>query len=183
MARPSPTTDRRPPRPARRGRPAFTLAESLIASVVLALGVVGLSGTLAGSYQQTTALRQTATAVALGRQLLEEIAAKPLADPTTGSTATGPGPGETSRALFDNVGDYDRYTDASTAMPTLAGGSVDATGGEVYTRQVSVSLGASPTGDSTSPGTDFALVTVTVTTPAGQTVWLSRVVANSTFTR
>jgi prepilin-type N-terminal cleavage/methylation domain-containing protein len=172
----------RQPKSRRRG---FTLIEAMFASVVLTIGVLGLSGTLAASYQQTIAMRQNATAVALGRQLLDEIAALP--DNTAPSTGTAPA----VRTSFTSVGQYNGYTDTSTDLPMLGPSSnstVDATGSVAYTRQVTVQSSGPgfPGGgitDTSSPNTDFALVTVTVTAPDGQSVSLSRVVCNYAFTR
>jgi prepilin-type N-terminal cleavage/methylation domain-containing protein len=100
------------------GRRGFTLAESLIASVVLAIAVVGVVTTITASHQQAAASQSDSQAVALARQLMEEIASKPLlapaADPTPGW------PTETNRANYDSVNDYANYQDG-TPLPTLEG--------------------------------------------------------------
>lgn len=174
MACCSPAIDRR------RG---FTLLESLLAAVILAILVAGVGDELSVSYQQTILLNQTATATALGRQLLEEIASKPLLDPTTNSTTPTTVALTAARSTFTGVGDYNLYTDSGASLTPLGGSTVDATAGQTYTRTVSVASGATPTGDTVSPTTDFALVTVKVKTPSGTTVSLQRVVTNYTFTR
>ena len=161
------------------GRRGFTLIEAMFACVILTIGVLGLSGTLAASYEQTIAMRQTATAVALGRQLLEEITSLP------DNTAPATGPAPAVRTSFTSVGQYNGYTDSSSALPTLNGSTVDATGSQTYTRSVTVTSGGAgyPSIDSTSPQSDFDLVTVTVTAPDGQSVQLQRAVCNYAFTR
>jgi Tfp pilus assembly protein PilV len=154
-----------------------------MASVVLSILVLGLGTELAASNQQSASVQQTATAVALGQQLLDEIVSKPLANPTTTITTPTSTPLAESRSLFVAVGDYNLYTDTGSALSMLSGTTVDATSGQDYTRSVSVTLGAKPVGDAASSSNDFGLVTVTVKTPFGQSVQLQRVVANYTFTR
>jgi len=160
------------------GRGGFTLIEAMFASVILAIGVLGISGTLAASYQQTIAMRQTATALSLARQLMEEITAVP---DNTAPVATP----SSARDTFTSVGQYNGYTDTSTALSTLSGSTVDATDSQAFTRSVTVtSAGAGyPSIDTSSPQSDFDLVTVTVTAPDGQSVQLQRAVCNYTFTR
>src|SRR5436190_12254159 len=96
----------------------FTLAESLIASVVLALAVVSIATGVSASFQQAGLLNESSTALELGRQLLEEIAAKPFVDPRDGSTTLGPESGETSRSLYDNADDYNGFTDSTASNAT-----------------------------------------------------------------
>jgi Tfp pilus assembly protein PilV len=169
----------------------FTIVEALLAGVVLAISVAGVSGALSADYQQTLAMQQTATAINLGRELQDEIASKPLANPSSGSTtpATAPAapsttqPTTINRSTFVAVGDYNGYTDFSSDLYTLGGTSMDATGSQNYCRSVSVTQGGKPTNDTVSATTDFAVVTVTVTPPNGKPVQISRVVTNYKFSR
>jgi Tfp pilus assembly protein PilV len=165
-------------------RGGFTLAEGLIASVVLAFAAAGISASLGASYQQNESVEQMATSVALARELMEEISAKPFDDPN-GTSALGPETGETSRALFDNVDDYHGYTDTtdSTSERTItsfAGTAVSVGNGQVYTRSVAVEYRTTPSGSAATSG-DFALVTVTVTPPAGKQLVVSRMFARTTW--
>lgn len=167
---------------ARRG---FTLAESLIASVVLAASVVGIAGSLAASHQQTEALEQRAQAVSLARQLIEEIAAKPFDDPDGTAAALGPDTGETTGGAehYDNIDDYDGYRDVSSPSsptPTVQVSSTttsSSSSSDSYTRSVSVRYRTSINGTSASYG-PFALVTVQVTAPNGTTASLSQLMCN-----
>src|SRR5215207_5072256 len=94
----------------------FTLAESLIASVVLAAAVVGIAGTLAASYQQDTVRGNITTAINLAQQLMEEIAARPL-ELTSGATnKPGWSSGQTDRRQYDTIDDYNGYTDFSSSI-------------------------------------------------------------------
>ena len=157
--------------------------EGLFASVVLAILVLGVCSTLGTSYQQAVIVKNNSTGIMLGRQLADEITSKPLADPTTGSTALGPGTGMTTRNTFTHVTNYSGYSDTSTAMPLLEGGSLDVTGSDLYTRSVAVVVGAKPSIDTASPTTDFGIVTVTVTGPDGQSVAIPKFVAKYAIQR
>ena len=157
--------------------PAFTLAESLIASVVLAISVVGIAAAMASSSQQSLATSNAAITTALGKQLLEEIAAKPF--PIPGVT-TNPGwaAGNHNRATYDDAADYDGYSDA-TPITTLSGATINP--GPTYTRTVTFTQRVNP---SDTPGNgDFALITVAVTDPNGTTTLFSRLISNVTTVR
>ena len=172
MARPTSNIERR-----RAGRSAFTLAESLLASVVLAVSVIGIAGALMAGYGQTSAQQRYSTAVALARQLLEEIAAKPYLDPTNGSYVLGSAAGETTRATFNHVGNYHGYSDTTSSLSALSGQSLSI-GNGTYTRSVAVEYRGTPSGSAVSTG-DFALITVTVRTPKNESVVLRRMVSNT----
>lgn len=168
-------------RRARQG--GFTLMEGLIASVVLAILVLGVCSTLATSYQQAIIVKNNAAGIILARQLADEITSKPLADPNTGSTALGPDTGMTTRSTFTRVTNYSGYSDTSTSMPLMAGGTLDVTGSDLYSRSVNVVVGAKPSIDTASPTTDFSIVTVQVTGPDGQTVGIPKFVAKYAIQR
>jgi prepilin-type N-terminal cleavage/methylation domain-containing protein len=154
-------------------RRGFTLLEGLTAAVILAILVLGVFGSLCAVYQQNASVRANATAILLARQLTDEIVSKPYnSSDTLGSGGLG------SRSLFTNVSNYNSYSDSSTSMPLLEGGSLDVTGADVYSRSVSVAVGVTPSIDSVSPTTDFAIVTVSVTCPNGQVVSIPELVAN-----
>jgi Tfp pilus assembly protein PilV len=157
--------------------------EAVLASVVLAFSVIAVSGSLTASNTQNQIQQQTATAVVLGRELLEEIASAPLTNPATGTTAVATAVTSGNRANFGYVGAYNGYTDNGASMPEINGAVLNVTGGQTYTRSVTVTLGAKPANDNGSPSTDFALVTVKVTTPLGRTVSMQRVLCNYPFSR
>jgi Tfp pilus assembly protein PilV len=178
--------------PGDRTRRGFTIYESLAAGVVLAITMAGICSVLAADTQQSINVQQNGQAVALGRELLDEIASKPLANPSTGLTTpaaltgsppSSPQPSTVARSNFVAVGDYNGYTDYGEAIYNLSGTQTAVTGAQNFTRSVSVTLGALPSGDTNSPSTDFGLVTVTVTTPSGTSIQLQRVVTNYTFSR
>src|SRR5688572_24281467 len=103
-----------------RGGRGFTLVESLIATVILAIAVIGIAGTLAATYQQSKEQTSSAESTQLARQLMEEISAKPFVLPVTEAVNTpGYAAGNTNRAQYDEISDYHGFTDVSTNIKTL----------------------------------------------------------------
>ena len=153
----------------------------MVAVVVLAAAVAGTITPIVAAQDQAVVLRQRATALSLGRELIEEIASRPYSPPS-GSTQAGWTGGQHDRSQYDCIGDYAGYTDSTEAMVTDAGRALafDTSDG-VYVRKVTVQDGANPS-CSTGASSDFALVTVTVTTPMGESVPVTRLVCNKTVT-
>jgi prepilin-type N-terminal cleavage/methylation domain-containing protein len=182
----------------------FTLAESLVAAVVLAIAVVGVSGALIASQQQTRSQEDDGVAVSLGKQLLEEIASHPLVlgDGTTGQ----PGwPAVTDRSAYDTVGDFDGYRDllscsyerersigesesfnTLTANPPTTviapGATLDPLAKWQFRREVSLAYPTSAFGATFNAG-DLVLVTVQVTSASGRQVKFSRIIARTSIYR
>ena len=158
---------------ASRVRRAYTLAESMIASVVLAVAVIGVATTIAASHQQTGAVESDAVAVGAARQLMEEIAAKPLlaSDATPGWAG-----GNHDRLYYDAIGDYAGFTEASPVF-TLEGQKMDA-GPAEYVRTVKVTYPTSVFGTTAAAG-EFALVEVSVRGSRGKGCTLQRLVART----
>jgi hypothetical protein len=148
--------------------------------VVLAAAVIGIAWTLAASYQQSAVRGNKTTALSLAQQLMEEIAARPLDPPTTPDHAGWPT--FTDRRLYDTVDDYNGYTDVSSALEMNDGTTIDAGDGGAYTRKVTVTSNALPTG-LTGTASDFVLVTVTVSMPYGQSTSLSQLFTRATVYR
>jgi Tfp pilus assembly protein PilV len=152
----------------------YSLPEAMIASVVLALCVVSVAGVLSASHQQSQYLSHESQAISLGRELIEDIAATPFNDPDdAASRDRGPdNPAEAAgRSHFDNLDDFHAYTDTSDEIESLSGATVDASAGlgGTFTRTATVSYREVPAGPTTDDG-QYALVTVTVTTPGGRDV-------------
>lgn len=161
----------------------FTLAESLVASTVLAASVVGAVAPLIASQEQSAVLRERAAALSLGRQLMEEISSKPYVA-ASGSTAPGYLAGTHVRTNYDEIADYDQYSDTTSSLGDIGGSTMSfGTAEGSYTRAVSVSAQASPswTG-SNGASADFTMVTVTVTTPRGEHVTLNRLFTKTSLT-
>jgi type II secretory pathway pseudopilin PulG len=165
-------------RTARRG--AFTLIEGLIASLILAVGVAGVASTLAASAAQARALATDTTAQMLARELMEEVAAKPFAAPVS-SDAAGYKLGNASRATYDNLSDYDGYSDV-TPIKSLNGDTINTGDGVIYTRSVAIEFRTTPGGPKVLNG-DYAMITVVVKANLGRSITMSRLVTNVTLVR
>jgi type II secretory pathway pseudopilin PulG len=148
----------------------FLLIEAMIASVILAVAAMGIVSLLLSAQQQQTALRENSTAVLLAKQLMEEITAKPFGSATP----------VVARPLITAANQYNGYQDSTSGMTTLGGQSITPGDGEVYTRTVTITNAPTPTG-SAAPAGDLQLVTVSVTTPAGETVSLNQWLTNVTW--
>jgi type II secretory pathway pseudopilin PulG len=171
----------RPTKATNSSRRGFTLAESLIASVVLAASVIGIAGTLSSSYQQSAVRGNQSTALLLAQQLMEEISSKPI-EITSGANTVGWSGANTNRATYDSVDDYNGYTDVSGSIATTSGSTYDLGDGGSYTRTATVTNNALPSG-LTGTATDFVLVTVTVQMPHNQSVSVSQLLTKVTLFR
>src|SRR5215218_6591102 len=139
-------------------RRGFTLAESLIASVVLVAAVIGISGVLGASYQQSSGYGNTTTAIGLAQELMEEISSKPAAL-ASGVTDKSGWPTETDRTKYDTVDDYNNYSDVSSSIQTSEGTTIDAGDGGSYIRTITVTSDAKPSSlTGTAPASDFIVV-------------------------
>jgi hypothetical protein len=151
---------------------------------VLGVAVVGIVAPVIAQYQQRQAAEQTSIGVELARQLLDEMAARPVVDPSDYSTTLGPEADESGRSAFDNVDDYHNYKDSTDGsdgplMMMADGSTVQLSRQGVYKRKVTVEYRADPNGVAAAGG-DFALATVTVTLPRGGQVVVHRLFTKHT---
>jgi prepilin-type N-terminal cleavage/methylation domain-containing protein len=156
-------------------RQGFTLAESLIASVVLAAAVVGIAGTLSASYQQSSVRGNMNTALQLAQALMEEIASRPIDVPSGQTDKPGWISGQTDRTQYDNVIDYNGYTDVGSSITAWNGSTIDLS--NVYVTQNALPSGM------TGTASDFYLVTVTVQMPKSQSISISQLFTRVTMYR
>jgi len=134
---------------------AFTLLESLLASSLLAMAVVGIIVPfVAGDQNQHDDARRT-VATNLAQELMEEILTKGFKDP-----GTLPAPG-TSRTLFNYLNDYNGYTESAGHMLDNCGNTVTDPGAVGLSRIVTVSYVTVPGETPTNPPI-FACVTVEI---------------------
>ncbi len=94
----------------------FSLAEAALATALvagLAVAVLTTAGRLGVARQKTA---DAVLAGALADQLMQEILALPFEEPGGSGGALGPDAGETGRALFDDVDDYDGFSEATIAL-------------------------------------------------------------------
>ena len=156
-------------------RTGFTLVECLVASVYLSIAVAGIAGALTFAMQQDVQLDTDAAALSLGRQLMEEIAARPFDAPVSGDHA-GWNAGNADKSTYDNVADYNGYTDGTTPGAT-SGQGTSAVRQLTFTRTVAFEYRSTPSGAASVSG-DFGMVTVTVAADgAGTPVVLHRLVS------
>lgn len=88
----------------------FTLSEAMIASVVLAVSVVGVASALTASAKQSTGSSDNSECLAMSQALMEEIIARPF-DPPESGDASGWYSGARKRGRYDNIADFNGYED------------------------------------------------------------------------
>jgi prepilin-type N-terminal cleavage/methylation domain-containing protein len=137
----------------------LTVVECLIAMTILSIVVLVTCHTLAAGQEHVYAGDRIAVAARLGRDMLEEIASREYRDPTT-PTSFGLESGETTRAQFDDVDDYDKYNENLGALADFAGNAYP-TADQKFSRRVTVAAATQ-----TMLGRDFPGVSVTVTVRA-----------------
>jgi prepilin-type N-terminal cleavage/methylation domain-containing protein len=108
-----------PATPARRG--GFTLIESLMSVLIVSGVLVAALGTVGAIGRARQAQMDRAAAAHLANQVMAEILQCYYEEPGGGG-ALGPDAGETSRAQFDDVVDYDGWQSATS--PRLRDGTV-----------------------------------------------------------
>jgi len=98
----------------------FTLLESLLAATVLAMVICAVTVPFTtGVLNEQVNARRT-LAVNLAEEMMEEILAKPYEDPQ-GASQVGPEPGENRRSRFDNIDDYNGYTESAGEITDVSG--------------------------------------------------------------
>jgi len=158
---------------------AFTLIEALIATFILTLATVGIAQLLGSSAQQAGAMQDKSISLELAKQLMEEIAAKPVAD-SAGNISLGHESGENSRGQYDTIDDYHLYRDTTDSLTMIDGTPIDLGDGQVYSRSVAVEYRLVPAGPATtSSAAPFCVVTVTVSSPNAPPATLTRLFARA----
>lgn len=145
----------------------FSLGEVLIASAILSFVTLGIVQAVTAGQARTLDALKRARAQALAEVLLEEILAKPYADPE-GEAAIGPDSGETTRAGFDNVDDYHGYLESAGVVADHSG-SLYPNDYQSLERSVSVVAVTNSVADLGGDHTGLQ-VTVSVNEPGGR-VW------------
>jgi len=180
MARPTPAINSAHDRSRARIRrtSGFTLAECLIASVVLAITVLGICGALTAATRQTEAMEVDACSLSLARQMIEEIASRGF-DPPASNDQPGWAAGNANSSQYDDIADFDGVDEqvAALASPERLTDTIS------FRRQVSVQFRATPSG-AINPAGDFALISVTITPDShGEPFTLHRLAARYTTVR
>ncbi len=102
----------------------FTLIEALLAIVVLAMAITAITMPFTVGAQNEQEDARRTLALSLAQEMMEEILAQPFEDPH-GSSNPGPEAGESSRALFDNIDDYDGYVETDGNISDIDGEKMD----------------------------------------------------------
>jgi len=97
----------------------FTLMEALIASVVLSVTVVALSTAMMTGHMQNGYAMHAQRANRLAEELLEYICSLSYSDPHDGSLI-GKSSTEKTRFLYDNIGDWQPYSDGPGGLTDMA---------------------------------------------------------------
>jgi len=151
--------------------PGFSLIEAMVACAVLAIAVTGLAVSLAASHQNSTAADERGMMLQCARSLLEELAGKPFKSPNA-VDAPGWKQGQPARVAYDDLFDYDGYTD----LVPVENASVEFEIGKPkpgFKRAVVVQMRRDPATVTTNMGlANFAYVAVTITAPSGKTFTL-----------
>lgn len=137
----------------RRHLRALTLIESLLAMVILAFAVVAVTQAVVAGQMQTVDALHRARAMELAESLMEEVLRLPYADPNAG--------GETVRGNFDDLADFNGFTEAAGALSDAAG-TAYASEFQGFSRSVSV-VAANGGAGITVTGFGSAIVGMTIT--------------------
>lgn len=151
------------------------MPEVLLASAILAFAVAGLSQVLVAGQMHVYGALHEARAVSLLEATMAEVTRLPYADPEDGANyQPGPESGEAARSGYDNIDDYDGWSQAAGAL-TDYGNTPYPAAYSRFSRSVAV---ASVTNAVTvySRKYDGVNITVTVTDDTGRTWTLERLV-------
>ena len=146
----------------RRGRGGFTLAEALLASVVMATVATSCMLPLLASAQQVQESERIKYATELGQALMEEISARAVSDARVSGTVLGPGPGETSRKAYCNVDAFHGLSETTDGvLRDYEGAAVAGSALSGFTRSATVQY-VNYAGQAVGDTGSFVLITVNV---------------------
>lgn len=146
-------------------RRGLSLIEVVVSTVIVAFILSASLQTVGMVVSTRTRAMQLQLGPSLARSLMNEILAKPYADPDTESSAIGTeiGEGSGNRSAFDDVDDFNGWSTAAPDIPYPSATPI----GPGWQRSVSVTFVAPS--DMTVSMVDMGLkrITVTATPPAG----------------
>ena len=103
--------------------------ESLLASAILAFAIVAVSQAIVAGQMQTVDALQRTRAMELAEALMEEVLRLDYTDPD--------GPGESGRANYDDLQDFNGFSEAAGSLKDAPGVAYDVTY-QGFSRSVSV---------------------------------------------
>ncbi len=145
----------------------FTLLEALLASVVLAIVVGAIVVPFTAGAGNTAHDARMTLAVNLAQDLIEEILSKPFSDPDGTET------GETGRSKWDDMDDYNGYTEAEGTIAGFDGAVVNDPAATALTRSAIVE-GVYVSGQGPPDPATFLRITVEVRYHGQELVKFSR---------
>lgn len=150
-------------------RRGFTLVEAAVSVIIVATVLVAALETVGASARARFAQKDQSQGLALAREMLSEISQCWYADPN-GGTVLGPDTGESARADFDDVDDYDNWEE----LPPRSRSGTNLPGFDGWKREVEVRW-ANPSDPANDAASDSGLkrITVKVTSPTGKATALS----------
>ena len=148
-----------------RSRGGLTLVEVSISTLIVGMLMVASLQSVANVGRTWTATNQLVDGQGLAQELIREIVAQNYTDPTDPlATTWGPETGETTRATFNDLDDYDGWTES----PVKNAAGTALTGYTGWTRSVIVQLLNKNNYSALSAGSvdqGLRAITVTVTSP------------------
>ncbi len=87
-------------------RTGYTLIETAVATVIVAMGVLSMMAAQHSFHEQSDGAQAVATGLNLANEIREATLNLPLVDPITGKMTFGPEPGETAVAHYDDLDDF-----------------------------------------------------------------------------
>lgn len=141
-------------------RGGFTLVESLLASVVLAMTVAAITVPFSATARSQSAQARRSRADALCAEMMEEVLTRPFLDPDAPGDP-GPDSGESTRDRFDNIDDYDGFAESAGELEDAFGEPVNDSAARDLSRSVTADY-VYISGQDGTEDPDFIRVTVTV---------------------
>lgn len=163
----------------------ISLIETVIAIVIISIAVTGLLTVFYNNATHGTKPALEIKAIELGQGLMDEILFKRWDEDSTlggGSIALGLAnigtEGETLREQFDDVDDYNGYTDGTGSEPLKDSRGVILNGFTGFSRSVVVAF-SKPTGTDAGLGiNNYKKITITITIPTGDSFVFSATKTN-----
>ncbi|MBX3394858.1 MAG: type II secretion system protein [Phycisphaerae bacterium] len=119
-------------------RRAFTFAEALLASTILAIIATTATLPFSAGTQSAKEAQKLERAVELAESMMEEILARPFFAPGQSAPTPGPDSGETVRLAYDSIDDFSGYSESDQVLRNYKGGAINDPDVQGFWRQVSV---------------------------------------------
>jgi len=162
----------------KRRQTAFTLVEATISLLIVAIMLTAALATVGTSSRNRDQQQEMLRGATLARRLMSEIVAQKYQQPSATTTVLGPETGET-RATFNDVDDYNGYTDS----PPIDSSGIAISGYTGWSRSVEVKWADPATllPAATQSETGIKRIVVTVTAPSGRSWSVSAIRTNSSI--